>query len=250
MNDKLNDHDTHYSLQRIATIRSCYPQRFGIPRQAGLVKSATASINFEATQDNELALRDIASFSHLWVVYVFHGKDYPGYKPLVQPPRLGGKKNVGVYSTRSPNRLNPIGLSAVKFDRMERDDKEIKVHVSGGDFLDGTPVLDIKPYVPFVDAIEGAHSEWAHPLDDMLPVSWLADARSQLLECLQHIASPDSAEYLQQLIDETIAQDPRPAHERNKDGKAGQQWGLRVGPVDVRFGVEDGIAIVSTVVVP
>jgi len=250
MNDKIIDHDTHYSLQRIATIRSCYPQRFGIPRQAGLVNSATATINFEATQDNQLALRDIASFSHLWVIYVFHGKDYPVYKPLVQPPRLGGKKTMGVYATRSPNRINPIGLSAVKVDRVEQNATEIKVHVLGGDFLDGTPVLDVKPYVPFVDAIEDARSEWAHPLDDMLPVDWLEDARSQLFDCMENTQPSINVEHLQQLINETIAQDPRPAHERSKDGKAGQLWGLRIGPVDVRFGVEGGTAIVTTVVVP
>ena len=128
-------------MHRIATIRSCYPQRFGIPRQAGLVKTATATINFAASQNNELSIRDIESFSHLWVIFIFHKQNYSGFKPLVQPPRLGGKKTMGVYATRSPNRPNPIGLSAVLLDRVEYGEQEIRLHVRGGDFLDGTPVL-------------------------------------------------------------------------------------------------------------
>ena len=117
------------SMQSIATISSCYPQRFGIPRQSGLVTTATATVNFEATRENELALRDIESFSHLWIIFLFHQQNYPGYKPLVQPPRLGGKKTMGVFATRSPNRINPIGLSAVQLDRVEQNSQAIKIHI-------------------------------------------------------------------------------------------------------------------------
>ncbi len=242
------DHEQSlFSLQSIATIRSCYPQRFGIPRQAGLVKSATATINFAATRDNELALRDIESFSHLWIIFLFHKQNYTGFKPLVQPPRLGGKKTMGVYATRSPNRANPIGLSAVVLDRVEFGETEIKVHVQGGDFLDGTPVLDIKPYVPFADSIAQARSDWALPIEPAMAVFWSDTAAAELTQVDQSTAGTSG---LKLLIEETLAQDPRPAHERNKNGKAGQTWGARVGPVDVKWQVQEGVAeIVSLLVV-
>ncbi len=248
MAEAIMDHDhSLFSLQSIATIRSCYPQRFGIPRQAGLVKSATASINFAATRDNELALRDLESFSHLWVIFLFHKQNYTGFKPLVQPPRLGGKKTMGVYATRSPNRVNPIGLSAVLIDHVEFGATEIKVHVQGGDFLDGTPVLDIKPYVPFADSIEQARSDWALPIEPAMAVLWSDAAAADLTRVDQNAAGTSG---LKHLIEETLAQDPRPAHERNKNGKAGQTWGARVGPVDVQWQVQAGVAeIVSLVVV-
>lgn len=238
---------TDFSLHRIATIRSCYPQRFGIPRQAGLVKSATATIVFEATTDNQLAIREIESFSHLWVVFVFHKQNYKGFKPLVQPPRLGGKKAVGVYATRSPNRPNPIGLSAVLLERVEFAQTEILLHIRAGDFLDGTPVLDIKPYIPFADSIPQATSEWADSAEATLPVEWSGLSLQELAA-----AEPDAVQAgeLQQLIEDTIALDPRPAYERGSDGKEGQTWGMRFRHTDVKWQVINGTAqIVSVVVV-
>jgi len=195
-------------MQPIATISSCYPQRFGVPRQAGLVKSATATVDFQANRDNELAVRDLETFSHLWILFVFHKQNYTGFKPLVQPP--------------------------------------IKIRVVGGDFLDGTPVLDIKPYLPFADSIDNATADWAGSAESALRVIWSDAAAQQLSQ-----AEPDEGlNGLQLLIEETIAQDPRPAHERNKDGKAGQTWGVRVAHVDVKWQVRDAIAeIVSLVVV-
>ena len=242
----MND-QTDFTMHRIAIIRSCYPQRFGIPRQAGLVKSATATIVFEATHDNELAIRDIESFSHLWIVFVFHKQNYNGFKPLVQPPRLGGKKTVGVYASRSPNRPNPIGLSAVLLERVEYTPTEILLHIRAGDFLDGTPVLDIKPYIPFADSIAVASSDWAESAEATLPVEWSDLALDELTA-----AEPDTtnATALQKLIEDTIALDPRPGHERSKDGREGQTWGMRFMHTDVKWQVTGGTArIVSVVVV-
>ena len=242
----MQDNSDSFSMQPIATISSCYPQRFGVPRQAGLVKSATATVDFQANRDNELAVRDLETFSHLWILFVFHKQNYTGFKPLVQPPRLGGKKTMGVYATRSPNRANPIGLSAVQLDSIQFTDELIKIRVVGGDFLDGTPVLDIKPYLPFADSIDTATADWAGSAESALHVIW-SDAAAQQLSQAE---SDEGLNGLQLLIEETIAQDPRPAHERNKDGKAGQTWGVRVAHVDVKWQVRDAIAeIVSLVVV-
>ena len=234
------------SMQSIAVIRSCYPQRFGIPRQSGLVTTATATVDFEATRDNELALRDIESFSHLWIIFLFHQQNYPTYKPLVQPPRLGGKKTMGVFATRSPNRINPIGLSAVQLDRVEQTSKEIKIHILGGDFLDGTPVLDIKPYLPFADSIPEADSAWAGPVKSTMPVVWHDEALSVVAVADQGDVGTDG---LKTLIEETIALDPRPAHERNKDGRDGQTWGARVGSVDVQWQVSGGVAMILSALI-
>jgi len=153
---------------------------------------------------------------------------------------------MGVYATRSPNRVNPIGLSAVRLDSIQHTDSLIKIHIVGGDFLDGTPVLDIKPYLPFADSIVDATAEWAGSAEPALSVTWNSTATEQLSQ-----TDLDVGLYgLQHLIEETIAQDPRPAHERNKDGKAGQTWGVRVAHVDVKWQVRDSIAeIVSVVVV-
>ncbi len=241
-------HSDTFSMDAIATIRSCYSQRFGIPRQPGLVESAVASIEFEPTSDNELALRDLSTFSHLWVVFVFHGQNYSRFKPLVQPPRLGGKKSMGVYATRSPNRPNPIGLSAVELREVRFDKDRFRVFVNGGDFLDGTPVLDIKPYVPFVDSIPEARSDWATRLQAGLEVLWETEALQQLGEMEPDNTLVESGSLgLQVLIEQVLAQDPRPAYERNKDGKPGQYWGVLVGPVDVQFEVRDGKVIVVSI---
>ncbi|MGB7412884.1 MAG: tRNA (N6-threonylcarbamoyladenosine(37)-N6)-methyltransferase TrmO [Thermosynechococcaceae cyanobacterium] len=225
------------SLTPIAYICSCYPERFGIPRQAGLVPSATATIAFTPTEFNKLALRGIESFSHLWIIFLLH-QGYAKTKPLVQPPRLGGKKTMGVYATRSPNRPNPIGLSAVPLELVEYKLQEILLHIQGGDFLDGTPVLDIKPYVPYADAIATATTTWA-TATNLLPVIWSHLAESTLN------ASAIKVEWLRTLVTETIAQDPRPAHERGKDGRLGQEWNMRLAGLDVFWQVEAGIATVT-----
>ena len=237
---------TEFRMRRIATIRSCYPQRFGIPRQAGLVKSAKARIVFEATQDNELAIRDIDSFSHLWVVFVFHKQNYSGFKPLVQPPRLGGKKSVGVYATRSPNRPNPIGLSAVPLEHVEYGSAEILLHITTGDFLDGTPVLDIKPYIPFADSMTEATSEWAESAEPTLPVVWNSVALDELAS-VEPVTT--RAKELRELIEETISLDPRPAYERGKDGKQDQTWGMRFLHTDVKWQVRGGTAEIVSVLI-
>ncbi len=234
------DHQNSISLTPVAYIRSCYTERFGIPRQAGLVHSATATIVFDPSQNSRLSLRGLDEFSHLWIVFVFHKQHYKNTKPLVNPPRLGGKKRVGVFATRSPNRPNPVGLSAVQLDSIEETATELQLHIRGGDFLDGTPVLDIKPYVPFADSISHASAAWADDSEPPLPVRWRNDAHKSLL-ALQGSATT-THNSLQQLIEETIAQDPRPAYERTKDGSPGQSWGMKITNVNVRWQVVGGVA--------
>ncbi|MBX2862783.1 MAG: tRNA (N6-threonylcarbamoyladenosine(37)-N6)-methyltransferase TrmO [Leptolyngbyaceae cyanobacterium MAG.088] len=227
----------------IAYIDSCYPERFGIPRQAGLVMSAYADIVFDATEENKLALRGIEEFSHLWVLFVFHGQFYSEFKPLVRPPRLGGNKSVGVYATRSPNRPNAIGMSAVKLLGVSEKKRKLRLAVQGGDFLDGTPVIDVKPYVPYADAITEAHGAWAIKQESFLPVRWTNEAEAVLADC----RDPGPQE-LRCLIEETLAQDPRPGYERGKDGKPGQRWHMQISCYSIFWTVHNGIAEVTQLV--
>lgn len=229
-----------YSIEPIATIRSCYTQRFGIPRQAGLVPSAEATIAFINNTNNQLSLRGLEAFSHIWVIFIFHQQHYNNPKPLVQPPRLGGKKNVGVYATRSPNRPNPVGLSCVQLTSITQSDNEIYLTITGGDFLDGTPVIDIKPYVPFADSIKDASDGWAEPVTGDLPVRWNSNA----VECLHTLCEAGQIHFYtaKNVIEQTLALDPRPAYERNKDGKPDQLWHMQIYSFDVSFAVMEGKA--------
>jgi tRNA (adenine37-N6)-methyltransferase len=238
---------TALTLQPIAYVRSCYPERFGIPRQPGLVTAATGAIVLPNTAENQLAVRGIEAFSHLWVIFGFHDCDYGDrFKPLVSPPRLGGKQQVGVYASRSPNRPNPIGLSAVKLDRVEISAIELCLHISGIDLLDGTPVFDIKPYVPYSDAIPNAEAGWATPIEDAIVVDW-EPAAIAVLENLWAMGVIADWIAIRDLIAQTIGQDPRPAHERNQDGRDGQQWNLRVGGFNVWWAVVGGVARITQV---
>ncbi|MBE9066520.1 tRNA (N6-threonylcarbamoyladenosine(37)-N6)-methyltransferase TrmO [Leptolyngbya cf. ectocarpi LEGE 11479] len=221
----------------IAHIQSCYPDRFGIPRQAGLVASAYADIVFDATEENKLALRGLEDFSHLWVLFVFHGQTYGEFKPLVRPPRLGGNKSVGVYGTRSPNRPNAIGMSAVRLLKISERKRKLRLEVQGGDFLDGTPVIDIKPYVPYADAIAEAEGAWTVGQETPLPVCWSAEAEAVLMESLD-----PGPERLRCLIEETLGQDPRPGYKRGKDGRQGQRWHMQLGNYSLFWRVENGTA--------
>lgn len=229
------------AFEPIAHIRSCYPERFGIPRQSGLVPSAEADIVFAATEFNKLALRGLDQCSHIWVMFWFHDQPFKAAKPLVQPPRLGGRKTMGVYATRSPNRPNPIGLSAVELVSITPVKNTLRLRVRGGDFLDGTPVLDIKPYIPYADAIAPA-TTWASRAEPPLVVGWSEGAIATLSHCY---ADPVDQATIQRLITETVAQDPRPAHERGKDGKPGQEWNLQVGDFSVFWAVEQQQALIT-----
>lgn len=243
-----------YSFTPIATIRSVYSSRFGVPRQPGLVRSAYAEIVFPATEDNKLSLRGLEQFSHIWIIFAFHQQHYSA-KPLVKPPRLGGNQKMGVYATRSPNRSNPIGMSAVHLESIQYDDPDILLIVRGGDFLDGTPVLDIKPYVLYADSIPEAESAWATAQEALIPVQWSTQAQSflqqnpgvQPLATSQSSDPSNNAPQLRQIIQETLAQDPRPAHERGKDGRLGQEWNMQLGGFSINWKVEAGIAIVTKI---
>ena len=145
----------------IGKVKSPYKQKFGIPRQANLASSAIGLIKLNNTFTDIDCLREVNQFSHLWIIYLFHETASRGWANTVQPPRLGGKQKVGVFSSRSPFRPNPLGLSAVKYLEHYKEHGSIYIKIGGLDLLDGTPILDIKPYIPYADSIPDANGGYA-----------------------------------------------------------------------------------------
>ena len=181
-------------IRPVAHIRTDFPTKFGVPRQSGRAPSAVGTVVFEPEFRDEAALRGIEGFSHLWLIFDFSEAHRETWSPTVRPPRLGGNTRVGVFATRSPFRPNPIGLSCVRLVAVEKSaDCGTVLRVAGADLVDGTPILDIKPYLPFADSIPDAtggfaDAEVSHRLavefSDDLAAIIPADKRAALVECL------------------------------------------------------------------
>ena len=217
----------------IARIRNDFSEKFGIPRQSGLVRGTRSAIVFEPAYRNPDALRGIEGFSHLWLLWAFSKAERDGWSPTVRPPRLGGNTRMGVFATRSPFRPNAIGLSCVELLGVELHTPQGPVlTVGGADLLDGTPIYDIKPYLPHADchpeATGGFAAEKAgYALSVSCPPALLAripeDKRSVILELL--------------------AQDPRPSYQSDPQ----RVYGMTYGGCNVRFTVADGVLTVCGV---
>ena len=217
-------------MQVIATMRSPFPAKFGIPRQSGLVESLRSTIVFEPEYRNPDALRGLEGFSHLWVIWSFSKAVRAGWSPTVRPPRLGGNTRMGVFATRSPFRPNAIGLSSVKIEAIEQDPRLGPViHVTGADLLDRTPIFDIKPYLPYTDAHPDALGGFT---DGYQGYRLVVDFPQVLLEKVP-LSARDS-------LVGVLAQDPRPSYQ---DDPA-RVYGMAFGTVDVKFTVADGVLTV------
>ncbi len=224
---------TELLIKPIAYIRNDYKEKFGIPRQSGRAPSVLSEIVFEKAYQNPDAFREIEGFSHLWLLFDFSLAHRAEWSATVRPPRLGGNTRVGVFASRSPFRPNPIGLSCVRLLRVEkRENDGVVLIVSGADLLDGTPIFDIKPYLPFADCIEGATGGYAaehegYTLSVDFPESLLdkiaADKRQGLLEAL--------------------ADDPRPSYQEDSQ----RVYGMRFGEYEIKFSVENDILTVLSV---
>lgn len=221
------------NIEPIGIIHSCFKEKFGIPRQAGLVKSATATLELLPPYNVEEALRGIEEFSHLWIVFVFHESVTEKFQPTVRPPRLGGNTRVGVFATRSPFRPNPIGMSVVELKGIHGTTLEL----AGGDFLDGTPVLDVKPYIPYADSIPGAQGGFANDAPkapNTVSFSQEAEAVFQTLEPSQ-----------QQLINDMLRHDPRPAYQSDDPDRV---FGTRLFDFDVKWNHNgDTVTVISII---
>ena len=233
-----------FGLDQIAILHTCFKEKFGVPRQPGLVTSAHGLIKFENDPDLRTAIRGFEGFSHLWVVFIFHDRRSRTWKPSVRPPRLGGAKRIGVLASRSPHRPNPIGLSVVKIVECRPDaEGGAEIEVSGVDILDGTPVLDIKPYLAYADSIPDALSGWALEAIARVPVSFSEAGEASLKARAQ--SYPPGYEQLRKLIVEMVELDPRPAFQKTRlppshPGAEGTRYGFKLLDFDVQWEIRDG----------
>ncbi|MBA6233581.1 MULTISPECIES: tRNA (N6-threonylcarbamoyladenosine(37)-N6)-methyltransferase TrmO [unclassified Colwellia] len=196
----------------IGRVNSPYKEKFAIPRQPGLVSAAKGSISLIDNANNEELVRGIEQFSHLWVLFIFHATAQQGWKPLVRPPRLGGNKKLGVLATRSTFRPNPIGMSVVKLENIEQKNKQLIINIAGLDFLDQTPVIDIKPYIPYSDSISGAQAGFAQQQPfQALSIKFSKQAQEEARKYQQVYAD------LSLFIEQVLAQDPRPAYKKQQE---------------------------------
>ena len=221
------------TIKIIARIRSDFPQKFGIPRQSGVVPETRAEIVFEKPYQNPDALRGVEGFSHLWLIWGFSACERDAWSPTVRPPRLGGNARMGVFATRSPFRPNPIGLSSVTLEEVRLHTPEGPVLVVGGaDLMDGTPIYDIKPYLPYADC---------HP-----------EATGGFAEEKRHYAlTVDFPAALEAQIDPAhraalrgvLAHDPRPSYQSDPE----RLYGVAFAGKNVKFTVEDGVLTVRKI---
>jgi tRNA-Thr(GGU) m(6)t(6)A37 methyltransferase TsaA len=240
-----------YRFDPIGIFHTCFKEKFGIPRQPGLVTGAEGYIKLGNDPLMRTALRELEGFSHLWVIFVFHDQGLGAertWKPSIRPPRLGGARKVGVLASRSPHRPNPIGLSAVKLERVDFEAPGgIEIHVTGVDVLDGTPVLDIKPYLPYADAILDANAGWAAEPIMRTEVEFTPESLSAIAR--------HEAQYpqLKPMIAEMLSLDPRPAFQKRRmppesPEAQGTRFGFRLFEFDVKWEIRNGRFAVLDVV--
>ncbi|PIE00825.1 MAG: tRNA (N6-threonylcarbamoyladenosine(37)-N6)-methyltransferase TrmO [Thiothrix nivea] len=220
--------DSEVSLQPIASIRSCYREKFGIPRQPGLVTAARGEVRLLPEFSQPDIVRGLEPFSHLWLIFYFHATADAGWKPTVRPPRLGGNQRLGVFATRSMFRPNALGLSVVKLEGIAHETGGIVLQVSGLDLLDGTPVLDIKPYLPYADALEatGGFAAVAPAAERTVVFSPLAEE-----QCRLHAVRQKTD--IRLLIEQILQQDPRPSYRLSQQDD--HQYAMQLYDFDVRW---------------
>lgn len=220
-------------MKIIARMKSDFPDKFGIPRQAGLVEDLHSTIIFEPGYRNADALRGLEDFSHLWIIWQFSKAVRDDWSPTVRPPRLGGNTRLGVFATRSPFRPNSLGLSSVKLIGIEHTEEYgTVVHVAGADLMDGTPIFDIKPYIPYSDCHKDASGGFTDAVSDFL---LNVDFPEELLQKVQ--------EDKRQALTGVLSHDPRPSYQQDPD----RVYGLTFAGYNIRFKVEDGTLTVIDV---
>jgi len=217
----------NYSLQPIGIAHSPYKEKFGTPRQPGLI-NVQCSIELLPPYNQMDAFKGLDGFSHIWVSFIFHQAMRDQWQPTVRPPRLGGNEKVGVFASRSPFRPNNLGLSVVKLLNIEQQSNKLSLHVEGLDVIDGTPVVDIKPYIPYVDAIPAATEGFASGAPEKkLEVEFTQQAEQQL-ETIEH------PEQFRQLVIDVLQLDPRPAYKQSQEQG---EYGISLDSYNIRWSV-------------
>lgn len=219
-------------MKTIARIKTDFPTKFGIPRQSGLIEELKGTIIFESEYRNPEALNGLEDFSHIWILWEFSEAVNDSWSPTVRPPKLGGNKRKGVFATRSPFRPNSIGLSSVRIDGIERTEKSgTVIHVSGADLMDGTPIVDIKPYIPYTDchtdATGGFSKDGSERLSVVFPENLQKNVPSEKLDALIKV----------------LELDPRPAYQNDPE----RIYGFEFAGMEIKFTVFENILTVRDV---
>lgn len=222
-----------FSVRAIAHIHSDFPEKFGIPRQSGIVEELKSTVIFAPDYRNTDAVRGLEQYSHIWLLWRFSECTDKPFSPTVRPPRLGGNTRMGVFATRSPFRPNAIGLSCVRLEKIDFTSPDAPVlHVAGADLMDGTPILDIKPYLPYADSIPNALGGFAlQSKADILQV----DFPNELLEKIP--------EEKRQALLRVLAQDPRPAYQADTE----RVYGFSFAGITIKFTVCENVLSVTAV---
>jgi len=229
------------TFEPIAIIHSGYKEKFGIPRQPGLAGSMTATIELLPPCTSPDAVRGLGQCSHIWLLFIFSACVDKGWSPLVRPPRLGGNEKLGVLASRSPFRPNPVGLSPVKLEAIRIEEGKVFLDVSGADLLDQTPIIDIKPYLPYSDVITDASFDLASQIETLdLPVTFSAEAQIALQQHTARLNQP-----LQQQIEEVLLCDPRPAYHKNKPEQ--REYGIRLYDLNIRWIISESSVQVNDI---
>ena len=217
-------------MQPVGFIESPFQEKLLIPRQPGLAPAVESCLRFESDYAMPVAARGLEEYSHVWLLWLSHATAERGWSPTVRPPRLGGNQRVGVFASRSTHRPNPVALSVVELIAVEPG----MLRLRGADLLDGTPVIDVKPYLPYADAIPNAKGGYAPEAPETLEVVFTEAAETWLEQ-------RSNAELLRQQVTQLLQQDPRPGYRRNKPADDGRIYAARFSGVDLRWCVLNGV---------
>ncbi len=224
-----------FTFSAIGTIHSCYKEKFGIPRQPRLENEAITELVLLAPYNRLEALREIEQFSHIWLIFIFNQTQSKVWKPLVRPPRLGGNQRIGVFASRSTFRPNPIGLSAVELIKINPSEDKVSLLLRGCDLVDGTPVIDIKPYIPYSDAIPDANAGFATtPPAIRYKVNFTSEAIEQYLQLETNLNQQKNLPPvdLKKLIIQILQLDPRPSYQQQSGDRV---YAMRLYNIDLRW---------------
>ncbi|WP_261643897.1 tRNA (N6-threonylcarbamoyladenosine(37)-N6)-methyltransferase TrmO [Erwinia mallotivora] len=229
-----------FSFQQIGTIRSPWKEKFAVPRQPGLIEDGGGELHLHPPYNQPEAVRGLEAFSHLWLLFIFHQTMSGGWRPTVRPPRLGGNARMGVFATRSTFRPNPVGMSLVELTGIRTEKGTVVLELGSLDLVDGTPIVDIKPYLPFAESLPQARAGFASepPAMDM-PISFSDNARQQIAR--QQTRYP----HLERFIRQTLAQDPRPAYRKNE--VPGREYAALLLDFNVRWCVTASGTLVTAI---
>lgn len=228
------------SITPIAILHSPFKEKFGVPRQPALAQNAIATIEVLPPFDRPEAFRGIDNFSHLWLTFVFHQHLGKNWSPTIRPPRLGGNQRTGVFASRAPFRPNHLGLSVVRLLSATLEENHVVLTIAGADLVDQTPIMDIKPYIPYTDSVPDAQASFAQtPPVKPLNISWSQEALNVLRDM-----PPLNYPNFKALVDDIVSADPRPAYKGESESRI---YGIKLFDKDVKFQVTNGNALITSI---